>query len=216
MDISKKLIGIFGGTFDPIHWGHLNVAQTLFKNLPFEQIQFIPCGIPPHGKKPIANATDRLQMVKLAITDYPYFFAQDIEIKKSTPAYTIETLQTLQPVFEKKILCLILSTDAFAGLNTWFHWKEVLHYCHIIVANRLGFSLPDVLWIRKLLSQHQTENSKELSTISTGKIFFQSTDKVPITATALRTQLAQGDFTHAEKSIPSHVLEYIKQHHLYH
>jgi nicotinate-nucleotide adenylyltransferase len=212
---AKKLIGIFGGTFDPIHNGHLNVAETLYKNLPFTQIQFIPCGIPPHRTKPKASTADRLAMAKLATADFPGFVVNDLETKKTTPSYTIETLQTLQPTFADKIICLILSTDAFASLNTWHQWEKILNYCHIIVVNRIGHELPNTSWLEKILLQHQTKNPTDLTITPTGKILFQSADKIPISATHIRKQLAKGDITSIVPTIPPKVLEYIQQHHLY-
>lgn len=215
MTTSKKLIGILGGTFDPIHYGHLQVAHTLYQKLPFAQIQFIPCGIPPHREKPQASSADRLAMTQLAIADHPGFFANDIEIKKTTPSYTIETLQALQPSFPDNIICLILSTEAFAKLNTWHQWEKIFTYCHLIVVNRMDYELPQAPWLKKLLSLRQIKDPADLVTTPVGKILFQSADNVPISATHIRRQLANGDITRIASLIPATVLEYIQQHHLY-
>lgn len=212
---TKKLIGIFGGTFDPIHNGHLNIAQTLYKNLPFDQIQFIPCGIPPHRSQPIANPMDRLAMVKLAVADFPYFTVNDLEVKKKSPAYTIETLKTLHPQFKDQSLCLILSTDVFSLFNTWHEWEKILNFCHLIITNRPQYSLPQTTWLKNLLTQHQTHHLSDLSNLSYGKIFFPLITEIPISATDVRQHLQQKNFSHITSLLPQKVVTYIQNHHLY-
>jgi nicotinate-nucleotide adenylyltransferase len=218
MQTTKPLIGIWGGTFDPIHLGHINVAKQLYQTLPFQQIQFIPCGTPPHRHKPIADAHDRLAMVKLAVQDYPDFFVNDVEIKKSTACYTIDTLKTLRTAHPDNIFCLILSTESLMTLSTWHQWQKILDYCHLVIVNRPDYQLPLPLapWAQDLLSAHQTYDAQQLVDTRNGKIFFATIKETPISATLIRQQLACGDIESTTSFIPAAVLAYIKARRLYH
>lgn len=154
-------------------------------------------------------------MVKLAITDFPYFVVNDLEIKKNSPSYTIETLKILQPQFKDKSLCLILSTDAFAHFNTWHQWEKILNFCHLIIINRAEHSLPSTAWVKNLLTQHQTHHLPDLCNISHGKIFFSLIPEMPISATNIRQHFHQKDFNPTTPMLPEKVLNYIKNHYLY-
>jgi len=134
-----SLIGLLGGTFDPIHKGHINIATALMQQLDFAQVQFIPCQRSPHREQPIASAEDRLAMIKLAIEPYDRFTVNTIEIKKPGPSYTIDTLRSIHAEQPNKALCFILAMDAFAHFNQWRQWQEILNHCHLIVVNRPWF-----------------------------------------------------------------------------
>ncbi|WP_423063927.1 nicotinate-nucleotide adenylyltransferase [Candidiatus Paracoxiella cheracis] len=210
---NKILIGLLGGTFDPIHFGHLEIAERILKQLHFAEIQFIPSGHPPH-REPIASAKDRLAMIKLAIAPYKNFVLNAIETTTQQTSYTIDTLKKLKQQMQNKTLCFILATDAFSKFNQWKDWQSILDYCHLIIAPRPDFPLPDESWMRDLLAQHEVKSVNELYEKESGYILIQDISKSRISATKIRKAFATGHFP--EDMLPKSVIDYIRQHHLYH
>src|SRR5882672_10486834 len=135
-------IGIMGGTFDPVHFGHLRLAQEAAEILGLERVRWVPAGRPWHRTQPKASAKHRLQMVKLAIRRNRLFELDDAEIRQGSPGYTVETLARLRKRFGKKRpLVLLLGTDAFRGLTSWERWRDIFELAHVFVAQRPGHSL---------------------------------------------------------------------------
>ena len=126
-----KPIGIFGGTFDPIHYGHLRTAFELLQTLDFEAVRFVPCGDPPHRGVTFASAALRLEMVRAATRDEPRFVVDDRELRREGPSYSIDTLMSLREEFPDRSLCLITGMDAFLGLPTWHRSDEILDFAHM-------------------------------------------------------------------------------------
>lgn len=213
--MSFPLLALFGGTFDPIHNGHLSVAEGLFKSLPFENIQLIPSRNPPNGKQPKVSLKERIAMIKLAIADKPFLKLNTMEIEREGISYTIDTLKSCQQIFRNKSLCLILATDVFSHLNEWHEWENILKYCHIIIAERPQFSLPKEKWDSELLKKHKTENAKDLHHLPTGKILLLKTTSSRITATEIRQNLAKEDYQAVATMLPKPVLDHIQKHELY-
>jgi nicotinate-nucleotide adenylyltransferase len=140
MPTANAPIGILGGTFDPIHFGHLRLAQELAEKLKLDHVRFIPSGTPPHRGVPRASAADRLAMVGLAIEGNVLFTADDRETKRAGPGYMVDTLAELRAeVGANRPLALLLGADAFLELATWNRWHELFNLAHIIVAHRPGF-----------------------------------------------------------------------------
>jgi len=119
-------IGVFGGTFDPIHYGHLRTAFEMLQALRFEEVRFIPCGDPPHRGETYAKATQRLQMVQVAVDGQSGFVVDERELKREGPSYSFDTLKSLRAEFPRRSLGLILGMDAFLGLPGWHRWGELL------------------------------------------------------------------------------------------
>lgn len=133
-------IGILGGTFDPIHFGHLRLAQEVGQTLKLDQVRFIPSGTPPHRVSPAGPAADRLEMVRLAVAGNPLFIVDDREIGREGPGYTVDTLAGLRrELGAMRPICLLLGADAFLDLATWHRWRELFKLAHIVVAHRPGF-----------------------------------------------------------------------------
>ncbi len=210
-----SLLGLFGGTFDPMHNGHLAVVTGLLELLPFKAIHLMPCGIPPHKNMPIANAKQRYEMIKIAIEAYPKLVANDIEVRKQQPSYTLETLKELKKQYPNKALCLILATDAFASLNQWHQWHQLLDYCHLIIVERPQFSLPDTKWAHEFLEKTQTRDPQDLNRFQTGKVLFQRPTPSKMTATDIRHQLSLGQFKNISGLLNPKVISYIKKFNLY-
>lgn len=206
-------IALLGGTFDPIHNGHLAIAHAVYQQLKPQEIRFIPCYQPAHRIAPIASPEDRLAMVKLAIKDENDFVVDDREIQRQGPSYMIDTLQSLQKEFPGKPLCLILSTDAFANFQHWHRWQEILNYCHLIVTQRPGYILPNNTELLNFLAQHKTTDIKKLAEKLAGYIFLLNFTGPDISATAIRKKISEKIMS--ENLLPTAVWEYIKKEKLY-
>lgn len=206
-------IGILGGTFDPVHSGHIKLAQYVLKQLAFNEIRFIPCYQPVHRKPPIATPQQRLAMLQLALDAEKQLSIDDREIKRKGPSYMIDTLITLRNDFPETALCLILGFDAFTQLASWKKWQDLLKYAHLIVLNRPESNeLSDTL-IEQLLAKHETKNPAALRKNLAGKIYQLNMPPIPISATQIRNSLKQQQPIQTE--LPFKVLQYIKQHNLY-
>lgn len=135
-------IGILGGTFDPIHLGHLRLAQEVGEALALDVVRFVPGGMPPHRAAPQTPASDRVAMVRLAIADNPLFTLDERETRRAGPSYTCDTLAEIRAeVGATRPLVLILGADAFLGFTTWRNWRDVLRLAHIAAAHRPGTAL---------------------------------------------------------------------------
>ncbi len=211
--MKTQAIGLLGGTFDPIHLGHVHIAEQLREKIPLEHIQFIPCGQPPHRKPPMANPHDRLTMVKLAIADKPHLTVNDIESTRPGPSYTLDTVKALRTIFPNRSLCFILATDEFAHFNEWHKPQEILKYCHLIIVNRNPSEIPKADWVQRLFQAHQVFHPEALLQNLSGKIFVQEIPFLPISATEIREQLRQGKTP--KKELHEGVLTYIQKQGLY-
>lgn len=210
------LIGLFGGTFDPIHAGHLSVANQLISHLPFATIHFIPCAQPVHRPPPVAEAIHRLAMIKYAIQNEPRFVANDCEIERGGLSYTIDTARRfIEKDKDKSSHALIISTEAFQHFHHWKSWKALLTFVHVVIVNRPGHAMPLYAPIlNALLKQRQSHHPKALLEKAYGNIFyFPLPHAICISSTDIRKTLAQGN-------TPNHFLhptvaQYIQRHQLY-
>ena len=153
MHQTHKAIGILGGTFDPIHLGHLRMAIELYDVLDLAKVHIIPCFQPVHRKQPVASPEQRLAMVKCAVQDEPALFADDREIRRKNPSYMIDTLLELRAEMPGTPLALMVGIDAFLGFTSWHRWREILEQAHIIVAHRPHYHLPSAGIIADLINE---------------------------------------------------------------
>lgn len=185
-----KPMGVFGGTFDPIHYGHLRTAFEMLQALRFRDVRFIPCGDPPHRGTTYADAKLRFQMVQVAIAGQDGFVSDDREIRRDGPSYTIDTLNSLRAEFPNRSLGLILGMDAFLGLPKWHRWDEILDTAHIVVAHRPGWRAPDIGPLGELLSEHGTHRVKDLHDAKQGRIHIHAVTQLEISSTEIRDLVA--------------------------
>ncbi len=211
----SAVIGIFGGTFDPIHFGHLRMAEELASALALDQVRFIPAGQPPHRASPRTEAKHRLEMTRLAIAGNPRFVLDEREVREPRASYTFDTLTSLrQELGPDQPLWLLMGTDAFFGLPTWKEWRQLFSLAHIAVAHRPGYKLtqsdmlPDPL--RRELEERRCDTPPATPA---GSVFLKAVTALDISATAIRQHLSAG--TSARYLLPDSVLDYIRQHHLY-
>jgi len=187
-----KPIGIFGGTFDPIHYGHLRSAFEMLQALDFEEVRFTPCGDPPHRGVTYATAEQRLRLVQLAINGQDGFIADDRELKRGGLSYTVDTLESLRKEFPGRSLGLIVGMDAFLGLPTWHRWDEILDIGHIVVAHRPGWKAPDIGALGELISNYGTHRVEDLHSAIAGRVHIHAVTQLEISSTEIRDLVAAG------------------------
>ena len=208
------MIGIFGGTFDPIHLGHLRSVLELKQRLALDEVRLIPCHLPVHRESPGCNSEQRLRMVELAIAGEPGLVADDRELKRAGPSYTIDTLTALRrELGEDESLCLIMGSDAFSLLDSWHRWQQLLQLAHIVVMARPEQNLPTQGPVADLLKQHRTEDAGHLTDRAAGAVLWCSLTPWPISATAIREDIKAGRCV--RDRLPEAVWHYIQENGLY-
>lgn len=212
-------VAILGGTFDPVHQGHLGLALDIRRALSLPEVRLVPAGDPPHRAGPQASAADRLAMLRLAVRDTPGLAVDPREIERTGKSYTVLTLEELRAEHPASPLLLILGADAFHGLPTWHRWHDVSRLAHIVVAARPGVELVGDLPPELICEWRQRHVDAPAALLSTpaGAIYRQAVTPHPVSATAIRMQLAQGEPGRSAvvQLLPPAVLAYIDQHHLY-
>jgi len=216
--MSSKAIGILGGTFDPIHFGHLRLAEEMLELANLRQIRFIPTGIPPHRNAPQVSAQHRSAMVRLAITEQPAFVLDEREVERTVPCYTVDTLRELRAELgAAQPLCLLMGGDAFLQLHTWHEWEQLFGLAHIVVGYRPGFTLEERIHSATAeLQRHYQQRlcaANALSQQPCGGITELAIPKLEISATDIRRRVAEGRTI--RYLLPSAVADYIHQHQLY-
>jgi len=216
--VSKKAIGVLGGTFDPIHFGHLRLAEEMLELANLRQIRFIPTGTPPHRDAPKVSAQHRSAMVRLAIADQPAFVLDDREVKRTTKCYTVDTLRELRAELGAiQPLCLLMGGDAFLQLHTWHEWEQLFELAHIVVGYRPGYTLEERIdsATEKLRLHYQQRlcTVAALSQQPSGGIVELAIPKLEISATLIRSRVAEN--RSIRYLLPNAAADYIHQHHLY-
>jgi nicotinate-nucleotide adenylyltransferase len=206
-------IGILGGTFDPVHMGHLRLSLEIQQTLHLDHVRLMPCYLPVHRPPPIASAEHRLAMLQIAVESEALLQVDSREIYQHAPVYTIDSIQSLKNDFGAAHLCLIMGNDVFIHLNSWREYENLLNYCHIIVAHRPSFSISPHSPLHEKLHAHYTQNKDDLFSYESGKIYFQKITGLSISATDIRDQCRNG--YNARFLLPDPVYHYINTHKLY-
>jgi nicotinate-nucleotide adenylyltransferase len=190
--INPQPIGLFGGTFDPLHYGHLRTAFELWQALKLSEVRFMPTGSPPHREQPQAPAQLRLEMVKAAIADQPAFVVDDREVRRTGVSYSVDTLTELRAEYPQRSLCLLLGMDAFLGLPNWHRWRDLLDLAHIIVAHRPGWRAPTMGPLGEVMVDRGTGRVRDLHEQRAGCIYVHAVTQLEISSTELRQLISQG------------------------
>lgn len=188
------MIGIFGGTFDPVHYGHIKPALSVKQALNLSQLRFIPNRMPPHRARPWLSVEHRLQLLKSALEDYPDVVIDERELRRDGPSYMVDTLSSLKQDFPDENLCLIIGMDAFFGITSWHEWRSLFELCHLVVTQRPGFDQNSIEshFCSKdyaFLAARMTADVDVLSTQESGKILLQSVPQLDISSTQIRDNL---------------------------
>ena len=204
------MIGLFGGTFDPVHYGHLRSALEVKDRFDLTEIRLIPSAQPPHREQPSVTAESRLKMLALAIEGQPDLKIDDRELKRSGPSYMVDTLKSIRDESATQPLWLFIGSDAFNQLTTWHEWQAIFNYAHIVVLTRPNY---EAQALNAFFVAHLATDSAELAEAPAGKLYFQPVRQLDISATAIREMIAQKK--NPGFLIPDKVLTYIRQHQLY-
>ncbi len=210
-------IGVFGGTFDPIHYGHLRLAEELADRLALAEVRLIPARVPPHRGTPKVTSAHRLEMVQLACAGNSRFRVDDRECRRQGASYTVDTLLELRAELgEHSALALLMGVDAYLALTTWSRWEQLFDLAHVVIAHRPGFEL-DTGELPPALA-HQTgarllRDPAQLRMRPAGAVLTMDIPPLDISGTAIRAALRSR--RSARYLLPDSVLDYIGRNHLY-
>ena len=217
MGLISGPIGLLGGSFDPVHCGHLQLARDALKHLPLDEVRFIPAA-QPWQKGQLTAAEHRARMVQLAIAGDPRFALDMHEIERGGVTYTIETLHALRAALPGRPLVLIMGSDQFARFDTWRDWQKIFELAHIAVAQRAGANLSPNLDLQAVLGTRRGQSASLASHLAGSIVEFPMT---PVDASAtearrlLREPQSAEGVQRLSAMVPAVVLDYIDQHHLY-
>jgi len=207
------MIGIFGGTFDPVHYGHIKPALSIKQALSLSQLRFIPNRIPPHRETPWLSIEQRLRLLKLALKDYADTVIDERELRRDGPSFMVDTLQALHKEMPDEDLCLIIGMDAFMGITRWHQWRALFDLCHLVVTTRPGFNEKNPFEQmndkdHQFLSEKIIESTDELRPRETGKILLKSVPQLAISSTQIRAGLSNNE--DVSDCMPANVLSELR------
>ena len=210
-----SLQALFGGTFDPIHYGHLKPVEILANQIGLQRVTIMPNNVPPHRPQPEASAAQRKMMLELAIADKPLFQLDERELRRDSPSYTAQTLQEWRAEQGPETpLAFIIGQDSLLTFPGWYQYQTILENSHVIVCRRPGYALTmKEEQHQQWLEAHLTYQVEDLHTLPAGKIFLAETPWFDISATLIRQRLQQG--LPCDEMLPLPVLRYIQQQDLY-
>ncbi|MGL9733893.1 MAG: nicotinate-nucleotide adenylyltransferase [Symbiopectobacterium sp.] len=210
-----ELIAYFGGTFDPIHYGHLRPLTVLPDEIGVTRITLMPNNVPPHREQPEATAQQRKRMVELAIAETPLFSVDDRELQRITPSYTINTMEMIRAEMGDNIpLTFIIGQDSLLTLHAWHRGQDLLKVCHLLVCARPGYHITlETPKQQAWLEAHSTENAADLHTQPHGLIYLAHTPLITVSATKIRQRRQRGK--PCNDLVPPAVLHFMDAHGLY-
>jgi len=205
------MIGIYGGTFNPVHYGHLRTAVEVSEFFDLDELRLVPCAQPAHRESPQVNAEFRAQMLQLAIQDIPELSCDQRELKRSGPSYSIDTLASIRSeIGDDTPLLFFMGTDAFNGLSSWYKWQSLFDYAHIVVMTRPTFQSQTII---KFFADRLVSDKQSLKSCPSGKIYFQQVTQLDISATFIRNTFAEQRTPNF--LLPETVIQYIQAKQLY-
>lgn len=204
------MIGIYGGTFNPVHYGHLRTALEVKEALMLDQLRLTPCRLPPHRRQPEVSAELRLQMLQLAVADVAGMIVDRRELDREGPSYMVDTLASVRSEVAASPLLLIIGADAFIGLEKWHRWRHLFEYAHVVVMTRPGYRQPV---LNDYLARRLTDDPEQLRRLAGGYLYFQTVTRLEISATHIRELI--GRRQDPRFLLPEAVIHYIRQHNLY-
>lgn len=209
----RKTLGIFGGTFDPVHIGHLRLALELKQQLALDEMRLLPCHLPPHRASPSVTSDVRVQMLQLALRDCTELQLDTRELAHDKPSYTYDTLCELRAELGAETsISFCMGADSFAQLATWHRWQELIRLAHIVVVSRPGWELLETGVVAELLNRHQSD-AAIIAQQAAGAVVVLTPRLLPISSTEIRALIK------AEQSpqflVPDAVWSFIREHNLY-
>ncbi len=209
----QQPIGIFGGTFDPVHTGHLRTAHELLTSLQLAEVRFIPSRLPPHRPPTVAPEALRLRMLEAALDGMPGFRVDDRELRRPGLSYMVDTLESLRAEFGSQPLCLLLGLDAFLGVPAWHRWRELPELAHIVVARRPGIAGKIDGEAGDLLRSRVISDPGALASAPAGHVLMLDVTQLEISSSAIRSLVEAG--ADPRFLVPDAVRELILKTHIY-
>lgn len=204
------MIGVYGGTFDPVHFGHLRTALEMRELFELGELRLIPSAQPPHRNQPQATPQQRMEMLRTAIIGQAGFVVDDREIRRMGPSYMVDTLASLRAEIGKTPLLLLIGADAFAGLHRWHRWQNLFDYAHIVVMTRPGSSMPSLC---AFSAERLIADRQQVTYRPSGYLLMEPVTQLEISATQIRKLISE---RHDPRFLlPDQVLAFIRSHHLY-
>ena len=208
------MIGIFGGTFDPVHIGHLRTALDIREDLALDQVRLMPCNVSPHRSAPLASGAQRLAMLQAAIHGEPGLCIDDRELHRPAPSYTVDTLLALRAEMgETPPLCLMMGMDSFQALHTWHRWRDIITLAHIVVMTRPGWLPPTQGAVAELVMQHGVYDLARLHDAPAGCVLLRPVSQLDISASRIRSAVQAGKS--ARYWVSDSVWDFIKKEGMY-
>lgn len=206
-------LGIFGGSFDPVHFGHLRAAIELMTGAGLSEVRFVPARLPPHRPPTVAPEALRLRMLEAALAGFPAFVLDQRELHRAGPSYMVDTLASLRAEMPRRPLCLMLGMDAFASLPAWHRWREIPELAHIVVACRPGTPARPGGEAGALLAEREVPGPEALARRPAGLVLARDITQLDISSSAIRTLVAAGGSP--RYLVPDAVLELLERTHIY-
>ncbi len=200
------MIGIYGGSFDPIHLGHLKTATTLKTELQLDHLFLLPCCEPVHKDGLKYPSNDRLKMLNLALEKFSTLEIDSREILRGGGSYMIDTLHELKQIYRDEPICLIIGMDSFLKIKTWKDWQEFSKLVHLVILERQGFNIID----SSLDSFHNTKDVNQLRLESNGLLYFSNCPKINISSSDIRDRIAANQ--NLDDLLPKSVINYLRLH----
>jgi len=200
------MIGIYGGSFDPIHLGHLKTATTLKTELQLDHLFLLPCCEPVHKDGLKYPSNDRLKMLNLALEKFSTLEIDSREILRGGGSYMIDTLHELKQIYRDEPICLIIGMDSFLKIKTWKDWQEFSKLVHLVILERQGFNIID----SSLDSFHNMKDVNQLRLESNGLLYFSNCPKINISSSDIRDRIAANQ--NLDDLLPKSVINYLRLH----
>jgi len=200
------MIGIYGGSFDPIHLGHLKTATSLKTELHLDHLFLLPCCEPVHKVGLKYSSNDRLKMLNLAIDNFSTLEIDSREISRGGGSYMIDTLRELKRIYKDEPICLIIGMDSYLKIKTWKDWQEFSKLVHMVILQRQGFDLID----SSLDSFQTTKEAQQLKLESNGLLYFSNCPKINISSSDIRSRIAANQ--NLDDLLPKSVINYLRLH----
>ncbi len=207
------MIGIYGGTFDPVHYGHLRTAWEVAEQLGLTRMLMLPARTPPHRDAPSADAMQRSAMLALALRGQDRLTIDDRELRREGPSYMVDTLRSLREEFPSDSLCLVLGCDAFNGLESWHEWEMLTELAHIVVMTRPDCVLPEEGAVARMLAEKRVKKVGQLAAANAGHVLLCEVRELAISASAIRDIIGAGG--DPRYLLPNSVWEFIQAQELY-
>jgi len=207
------MIAIFGGTFDPVHFGHINMAKQCLGQCQLDKLYFMPCAIPAHKTAPAISNNHRVNMLKLAIKPFPHFEIDLRELNRQGPSYSLLSLQELRAEHPDSGILFLMGMDSFNSLDKWYQWQEIIKLCHIVVYQRPGQTCSVQGKLRAYQQQATISQAGDLSQSKAGKLFFLQGNQIAAASSSIRQRLKTN--IHETELLSPEVSQYIIEQQLY-